>query len=145
MRKYLIFNINKEIVILSKNNPYTIYKALEQIYKLKKTDISVGINIYEQLVSKISNKCLNEEIYKYYKDNDYYTKINNKHNFYNKYRPEHTKMIVNNFYLVVESDSIYPSFFNYLNKKQNLFACDFENRDYFWLDELILKNNKLVN
>ena len=138
MRKFFVFNINDEMTILSKKSPYNIYKSLEQIYKMKKNDLIIGSNIYEQLVSTINIGKLDEEIFKQYKNNDYYSKINHQHNFYNKYRPEDTKMIINNSYIIIESNAILPSFFKYLNKKQNFFACDFENKDYFWLDELVL-------
>lgn len=138
MRKFFVFNINDEMTILSKKNPYNIYKALEQIYKMKKCDLIVGTNIYEQLVSIININKLSDEIFNQYKNNDYYSKFNNSHTFYNKYRPESTKMIINNSYLVIESDAIFPDFLKYLSQKQNFFACDFENKDYFWLDELVI-------
>lgn len=138
MRKFFVFNINDEMTILSKKNPYNIYKALEQIYKMKKNDLIVGTNIYEQLVSIININKLSDEIFNQYKNNDYYSKFNNRHTFYNKYRPERTKMIIKNSYLVIESDAIFPDFLKCLSKKQNFFACDFENKDYFWLDELVL-------
>ena len=132
MRKFFVFNINDEMTILGKKSPYNIYKSLEQIYKMKKG------NIYEQLIDKINIKKLDDELFKVYKNNDYYSKVNNRHILYNKYRPEDTKMTINNSYLIIESNAILPSFFKFLSKKQNFFACDFENKDYFWTDELVL-------
>ena len=131
MRKFFVFKINKEMSILSKNNPYNLYRSLEQIYKMKKEEIYVGSNIYEQLIKPINVKNLNEEIFSCYKDNDYYSKVNNKHIFYNKYRPEDTK-------LIIKSNAMFPTFFKFLNRKKDYLACDFENKDYFWIDELIL-------
>lgn len=138
MRKFFVFKINKEMAILSKKSPYTLYYSLEQIYKMKKSDFYVGSNIYEQIIKPLNIKNLNEELYKIYKDNDYYQKINNKHVFYNKYRPEDTSLTINNSYLVIESNALFPTFFKFLNKKKDYLACDFENKDYFWMDELIL-------
>lgn len=126
------------MTILSKNNPYNIYKSLEQIYKMKKEDANVGMNIYEQIITPININRINQELFEVYKNNDYYSKINNKHVFYNKYRPEETKLTVNNSYIVLESDAILPVFFKPLNKNRNLLACDFENKDYFWMDELLI-------
>lgn len=139
VRKFYIFNINKEMTILSKNNPYNIYKTLEQIYKMNKKDLAVCSSIYEQLVTRVDVEALDHEIYDIYKNNDYYFKVNNHHNFYNKYRPEETKMSINNSYLVLESNAIFPSFFKYLTQKNSFFACDFENKDYFWLDEIVVR------
>ena len=138
MRKFLIFNINDEMTILSKKNPYNIYRSLEQIYKMKKTDANVGMNIYEQIIAPININKMNDELFQTYKNNDYYSKINNKHIFYNKYRPEETKLTINNSYLILESNAIIPIFLKSLNKNKNLLACDFENKDYFWVDELLI-------
>ena len=137
MRKFFIFNINDEMTILSKKNPYNIYKSLEQIYKMKKEDANIGMNIYEQIITPININKMNQEIFEIYKNNDYYSKVNNKHIFYNKYRPEETKLTINNSYITLESDAILPVFFKTLNKNKNLLACDFENKDYFWMDELL--------
>lgn len=126
------------MTILSKKNPYNIYRSLEQIYKMKKTDANVGMNIYEQIIAPININKMNDELFQTYKNNDYYSKINNKHIFYNKYRPEETKLTINNSYLILESNAIIPIFLKSLNKNKNLLACDFENKDYFWVDELLI-------
>lgn len=138
MRKFLIFNINDEMSILSKKNPYNIYRSLEQIYKMKRKDLNVGMNIYEQIIVPINVEKLNNELFNTYKNNNYYSKVSNKHLFYNKYRPEDSKLIINNSYMLLESDAVVPVFLKGLNKNKNLLACDFENRDYFWIDELLL-------
>lgn len=138
MRKFFVFRINKEMSILAKKNPYNLYRSLEQIYKMNKEELYVGSNIYEQIIKLINIKNLNDEIFSVYQHNDYYKKVNNKHFFYNKYRPENTILTINNTYLVIESDAIFPIFFKFLSKKRDYLACDFENKDYFWLDELIL-------
>ena len=66
MRKFLIFNINDEMTILSKKNPYNIYRSLEQIYKMKKTDANVGMNIYEQIIAPININKMNDELLQKY-------------------------------------------------------------------------------
>ena len=136
MRTFYIFKINKEMAILTKDNPYNIFKSMEDIFKMTKKELSVGLNIYEQLISPINQNKVNQKIIMSYKDNDYYQKNYNVHSIFNKYKPEETKLTIKNSYLLLESNVIKPSFLKELSYDQNLFVCDFANKDYFWVDEL---------
>lgn len=136
MRTFYIFKINKEMAILSKDNPYNIFRSMEDIFKMTKKELPVGLNIYEQLITPINQNKVNRKIIMSYKDNDYYQKNYNVHSIYNKYKPEETKLTVKNSYLLLESNVIKPSFLKELSYDKDLFVCDFANKDYFWVDEL---------
>ncbi|MBQ9833973.1 MAG: sporulation inhibitor of replication protein SirA [Bacilli bacterium] len=136
MRTFYIFKINKEMAILTKDNPYNIFKSMEDIFKMTKKELPVGLNIYEQLITPINQNKVNRKIIMSYKDNDYYQKNYNVHSIYNKYKPEETKLTVKNSYLLLESNVIKPSFLKELSYDRDLFVCDFANKDYFWVDEL---------
>lgn len=136
MRTFYIFKINNEMAILMKNNPYNIFRSMENIFKMSKKEFSLGLNIYEQLIIPIDQNKLNRKIIMSYKDNDYYQKNYNVHSIYNKYKPEETKLTVKNSYMLLESNVIKPSFLKELTYDKNLFVCDFNNKDYFWVDEL---------
>ncbi|MBQ4583572.1 MAG: sporulation inhibitor of replication protein SirA [Bacilli bacterium] len=136
MRTFYIFKINREMAVLTKDNPYNIFKSMEDIFKMTKKELSVGLNIYEQLISPINQNKVNQKIIMSYKDNDYYQKNYNVHSIFNKYKPEETKLTIKNSYLLLESNVIKPSFLKELSYDQNLFVCDFANKDYFWVDEL---------
>lgn len=136
MRTFYIFNINKEMAILTKNSPYNMFKSLEKIYKLDKKDFSVGLKLFEQLAIPFDNNKLNTRLYNTYKENDHYTKYRNIHKINNRYKPEESKLVVNNVYLLLKSNIVKPLFLKELNKHSNLFVCDFENKDYFWLESL---------
>ena len=136
MRTFYIFKINKEMAILTKDNPYNIFKSMEDIFKMTKKELPVGLNIYEQLITPINQNIINRKIIMSYKDNDYYQKNYNVHSIYNKYKPEETKLTVKNSYLLLESNVIKPSFLKELSYDKDLFVCDFANKDYFWVDEL---------
>ena len=82
MRKYYIFNINKEMSILAKDSPYMLYKSFETIYNSNKKEINIAQNLYEQLAMRINQNVINQKIYAEYKDNDYYYLVNNSHNYY---------------------------------------------------------------
>ena len=36
----------------------------------------------------------------------------------------------------IDTNKDYPEFFKYLKKKNSLFVCDFDNKDYFWINDI---------
>ena len=80
---------------------------------------------------------LNTNIYEYYKNRHSYTKIHNTHMIYDYYTKEESKLIINNDYLLIKSTKQVPTFLKAITKKEYIFVCDFENIDYFWLEELL--------
>ena len=137
MRKFYIFKINREMAILTKDSPYNIYKNMEQLKKYNIDNVSFCFNIYEQIVTPINNRSFNRRILNKYKDNNYYQKYHNIHTIYNKYKPEETKLVIKNTYILLETNSIKPSFLKDLAFDKDLFVCDFDNRDYFWIEQVI--------
>ena len=136
MRKFYIFNINKEFAILTKELPYNLYKTLEELYYLKKQDYNLGVAIFEKVAIPIDKKLLNITLFNDYKNNQYYTKFNNIHMINNYYSNEKTKLAVNKAFLTLETTIIHPSFLKELDKDHFYFACDFKNKDYFWVSSL---------
>ena len=65
-----------------------------------------------------------------------YSKINYTHMIYDYFSKEKTKLIINKSYLYIRTTKEMPSFLKVLPKKDNLFVCDFVNKDYFWLEEM---------
>ncbi len=137
MRTFYIFKINREMAILTKDTPYNIYKNMEQIKKYDQNNLSFCYNIYEQLISPINLRSFNQRLLNKYKDNLYYQKYYNIHTIFNKYKPEDTKLTINNTYLLLQTNSIKPSFLKDLSFDKDLFVCDFENKDYFWIEQVI--------
>ena len=136
MRTFYIFKINDEFATLTKNCPYNLFKSMEQIYYTKKSDISIAFSIFEQIVMPIDKIQTNLDIFINYKDSDHYTKFKDTHMINNFYSDEQTKMIVNNSYILLRSTKSAPSFLDNLKNIKNGFACDFENKDYFWLETI---------
>lgn len=135
MRKFYIFNINDEFAILNKNDAYNIYRQMQDIKKLTKKEFYNAIKIYEMLADTINKNSIEELLFNNYKYSYFYTKYKNVHMFNNYYKNEESKLIVNKAFLLLETNSLKPTFFNDL-KNQNYFVCDFENKDYFWIDSL---------
>lgn len=135
MRKFYIFNINDEFSILNKNDAYDLYKQMESIKKLDKDEFYIAIKIYETIAKTIDKNIMNKEVYNKHKDSYFYTKYKNVHMINNYYRNEESKLVIKKTYLLLETNIIKSEFFKDL-KNKGLFVCDFENKDYFWLDSL---------
>ena len=136
MRTFYIFKINKEFAILTKNCPYNLFRSMEQIYYASSNDIATVYNIYEQLILPLDKTKINLNLYEKFKEDDYYTKFRNTHMINNFYSDEQTKLIVNSSFMLLRSTKASPTFLNFLKDLENMFVCDFENKDYFWLQEV---------
>ena len=133
MRTFYIFKINKEFKTLTKNKPYNLYLALNDIYKMDKKNIDIAGHIYYKICDINDIKKLSLRIFNYLKDSDYYMKYNNNHLINNYYTNESSKLTVKKSYLKLKSTINRPYFFRILRIIPNLFVVDFAYQDYFWL------------
>ncbi len=136
VRTFYIFKINRELQILLLEHPYTLFKTLESIYLLDRESVSIGKEMLEQLTKIIDTKAYNKMIYEKNKDNDFYLKVGNNHRIYNKYRGEETNIYVKNTHILLTTN-VLPQNINLFLPTNDLFVCDFANRDYFWLSKLV--------
>lgn len=136
MRTYFIFKIKKHYADLTKERPYQIYKTIEDMYYLPEKELLGPQNLFIQMHERFNTNKLNDIIYNNYKDLYSYTKYQNTHKIIDYYNNEKTRMIINNSYIVIKSTKEIPTFFKNLNKRKNLFVCDFINKDYFWLSNI---------
>ena len=140
MRNFYIFNISKDLATLTKDNPYNLFKTLEGVYYLDKADLNYGITLFEELTVPFHKSDINNLLYETYKDNDFYTMKGDKHLIYNKYKDETTEIDTHFNYLLLKTNTSKKTIFQNLLFNNNLFVCDFQNKDYFWLDKLISYN-----
>ena len=144
MRTYYIFKINKYFSYVYKNKSYKLYKMIEEIYHVNKYDMVLTYKMYEQIALTFSKNEINIYIYNLYKDNEYYLKNKNTHIYSNK--DEYSKLVINNSNLKIKSNVNNPIFFKDLNNYlDNIFVCDFLNKDYFWLDKIYKKDGQEDN
>ncbi len=136
MRQFYIFKIKPEYAILTKENPYHLFHTLESIYYINQEELYLGRDLFERLIDSFNPKKMDIELFKRYKENYFYTKYENVHQIYDFYRQENTKLSVNRTYLEIKSSIPKPTFFKDLKEEKNLFFCDFENKDYFWLEKI---------
>ncbi len=138
MRQFYIFKIKEEYAVLTKKNPYHLYRTLEQIYYVDRSDIHLGLDLFERMIDLFNPKQLDINLFKKYKDNYFYTKYSNVHQIHDAYRHEKTVLKVCKTFLEMESTVIRPTFIKDLEEEHNLFFCDFKNKDYFWLDKIMI-------
>lgn len=122
--------------ILLKESPYNLFKSLEGIYALDKASIGMGKDLLDQLIVPIDKIKYNRLIYDKNKENDFYMKSGDMHRIVNKYRKEDTTITVKNSHILLKTNMINKNIRKFLPISE-LFACDFENKDYFWLEQLV--------
>ena len=137
MRTFYIFKINNDYYKITKNMPYNLYKALLNIKLGTKENITYLKNEYNSLVDKYNKRELNKYIYGKMSKLDGYNLFNSVHTFNSYYTNEASKLIVNNSYMILKTNTITPYFLDYLEDIPNLFLIDFEKGDYLYLSNLV--------
>ena len=141
MRTYYIFKINKYFSYVYKNKPYKIYKTIEEIYHTKEYDMVLTYKIYEQIAIPFIKGELNKYLYELYNDNICYLTNKNTHIYSSNF--EYSKLVITNSNLKIKTSVNYPIFLTDINNYfDNIFVCDFINKDYFWLDKIIKKDRQ---
>lgn len=136
MRTFYLFKIKENYFNLTKDNPYNLYKALENIYHQKEEELKYTYNFFTQISETFNKELLDNNLFEYYKNKYTYTKVNNTHMIIDYYTKEKTKLIINKTYIYIKSTKELPTFLKSINKKKNIFVCDFKNVDYFWLEQI---------
>lgn len=134
MRTYYIFKINKYFAYIYKRWPYKMYKIIEELYHTKDYDMLVSYRYYQRFAVEFNKLAINEYIYNTNKKCQNYHRDNNTHIIINE---KYNKLIVNSTCIILKTNDIYSIFLNDLNMHlNNIFICDFQNKDYFWLESL---------
>lgn len=134
MKVYYIFKIKKEFVNLYKDVPSVLYNILKSIYYLDKDSVEYGYNMFNQLISTLDKYNLDKELYIEMHKDIPYIKKKDIHIINNLYKDEVSRLRINNFFMRLELDQEYSSFYEYLkNKEDNLFICNFKETDFFFL------------
>lgn len=134
MRTYYLFRINKYFAYIYKKWPYRMYKIIEELYYTKDYDMLASYKYYKKFAIEFNKLAINEYIYSLNKMSKYYYRDNNVHIINND---KYNKLTVASTCIMLKTDDIYSVFLNDLNAKfDNIFVCDFKNKDYFWLESL---------
>lgn len=137
MRVYYLFKINDSFSKLYYNKTYYLYKMLEQISMSSKNDFIISYRLFEQIAKPFDKTNINSNLYKAFSFDQNYTKTLNKHILDDGI--EKTKLTVYNTYIKIKTNKNITEFFKILSSGNNIFVCDFNNKDYFWLDKVTSK------
>ena len=137
MRTFYLFQVKQNILKNYKYNYEELYNMLESVYTKKTEDILVAYNIFKSLVNEINKDEYNDYIKKRNIGSENYIYYNYTHSINDYYFNETTKLIINNSHIKIETNKNVPSFFRDLKNFDNLFVIDFENHDYFILNDVI--------
>ena len=129
MRKYYLFKIN------NKSNIKKIYLVLEELFYLNSNKFKYGISIFNNVCLKIDKKNIIDKLRNTYNLKDNKIFINDL---------ENTIVEINNTCIVIKTSKNIPKIFKVINLlESNILVCDFDSKDYFWLDDFIKLNFKL--
>ena len=134
MRTYYIFKINNIFKTNFRRKTTNIYKVLRHIKSIDISDKNRALDIYKRLVIPLNKNKINNYISKIHINDFYYKKDNNKHVLYTS--KENSNLIVNNTFIKIETNNnITPFFKDVCNIDNNFFLIDFDNNDYFFLED----------
>ena len=141
MKVYYIFKIKKEFINLYQDSPSILFNILKSIYYLDKEEVEYGYNIFNQLIEPFSKNELDRTIFIELHKAVPYTKREDTHYINNLYRNEISRLNINNYFMKLELEQDYSSFYDILGKKiDNLFVCAFKKIDFFFLNDYLEKH-----
>ena len=137
MRRFYVFSVRDELMTLYKENPDNLYKILNGIYGMDKSELTYAYNLFKQICSSIDTLVLSNKLYLKMHNDLVYTKIDNEHIINNLYKDEVSVLKIKKSHLVLDCNNSYSTFFNFLdNYDSNFFVCDFKSGDYFFLSDI---------
>lgn len=137
MRTYYIFKVKEEFIKLYHDKPSSLYLTFKQLLNIDKKDLQYALQVFNSLCEKVGKEELNKQLYiKYHKDM-VYTRTDKEHIINNLYKEEISILTIKNSHILLTTNHSYSSFFNILiNYDSYFFVCDFENQDYFFLNDI---------
>ena len=130
VRVFYVYNINDYFCSVYDKYPYKLYKMLEDAYLTKRYNIKLSSSMYEQVITNFNKLFMNNFIFANNKLDIYYYNKDNIHLITNS--SEYSKLMVTSYCLKIKTNLNYPRFFSNIGQySDNIFICDFINKDYF--------------
>lgn len=137
MRIFYAFKIKEEFYELYKETPSVLYSFLNQLYHFKKEDLDYGNNLFKQIVNHFDKDELDKKLFIRLHNKMKYCKKGDEHIINNLYRDEVSIMKIKKSYIVINSNKNCTEFFEFLDDMDKyIFVCDFNNHDYFYINQL---------
>ena len=131
MNTYHIFAIKKDAYNIYKNNEYSLYKLIYNLYNINKEDINYGITLYNQLCYPINKKIIEEYLELIHKirlgKNRYMISENNNKSI----------LIIKPSNIIYKTKKLSNDIIYILNNYYKyLFICNFKEKDYKWINNI---------
>lgn len=127
MKKYNIFLVKKEIYSIYKDNQKSLFKTLFNLKNMSKCDLSLGLSIYNEICDPINKQKITK----------YINLLKITRQVKNKYLINKNIIIIKPSRIILRNEQIDNDIIYILkNYSKYLFMCDFENKEYYWLNEL---------
>jgi hypothetical protein len=137
MRTFYLFEIKDDILKRFKHSYEELYSILESIYLGRNDDVDICYDIFKCIVNPINKNEISNYIKKRNIGHENYICYNYMHSINDYYLDESTKLNIYNSHIKIDTNKNNPSFFKDIKNIKNIFVCDFDNRDYFVLDDVI--------
>lgn len=137
MRKYFLFDMSDRYYSIYLHKERLLFRTLESLYNNEQHQKANNISLYNQLCVPININYLNS----YFSNKSFIKNRNNKHLYISKKTNEKTLIEINYSCVIILTNKNFSRLFkvfNYYSKR--MFVCDFQNQDYFWLDNQYLNN-----
>lgn len=138
MRTFYIFKINNMFQTFYNDKSNILFKMFNEIYSSNDQDLINKFRLFEQITIPINKKIFNNYIMLKHRDDIFYTKNDNVHTIEND--KEISRLTINNTFLKIKSNKNINSFIKDIyDSKESVFVIDFQNKDYFLINEIKLK------
>lgn len=138
MRTFYIFKINNMFQTFYNDKSNILFKMFNEIYSSNDQDLINKFRLFEQITIPINKKIFNNYIMLKHRDDIFYTKNDNVHTIEND--KEISRLTINNTFLKIKSNKNINTFIKDIyDSKESVFVIDFQNKDYFWINEIKLK------
>ena len=124
---YYLFNVDPLYKKINSN--YDIFHFFKNLDNTIKSEIN-----YNNLTKRFNKKEVNNSIINTFANNKFYNYKDNYHTYNNKYRLESFALKVGNNLLILRTNHLNKELFKSLSD-YSFFVCDFQNQDYFWINE----------
>lgn len=133
MKTLYVFKIKKEFKSLVKGREFNLYEVINSINYINKKDIVYAYNLLLTINVPLNKFQINKMIYNNLKKLDGYTLFKNRHKYINYFTKEESELVVKYNYMLLISNKENNLFLKEIKKITDLFICDFDVADYYFV------------
>ena len=131
MRKYYLF------IVKEKYKNQNVFNTLNNLYNIRENNLLYGVKLFHEICELFDKKIISSYLEVRFKT----IKNIKKNQYYLNGYQEQDLIVLKKSAVIIITNLNFPLIlrtFNIYNR--NIFVCDFENRDYFWLDNMVLNH-----